>query len=441
MTAYASLLNTVKNLQEEDSKARLHVVHALLKNTLIRDELSNRQVRRQLLAERFNVFAALGLDRRENYHSRFLAYLLDTQGDHDQGSFFLERFLHTLKEMNSQFPESLIVHEGTSRVVPEQFADADGRIDLVIYLANHVVIAIENKIDHFEGERQLPRYRNWLKSLKPVGYPKFLIFLTPDRREPASAKDREDSKVDLILGYGDLVNWLDKCIIALPVTASRLVTVLVQYQQLCRTISGELNMKTLKDEILNLIRQPENLKAALEIAKHLDFEKKSIEENFRKNVVFELRKRLAEAELSTWRASSDYKNGVFGLHYQTHINDKSANYICGIEKLFAPAGCFGWCRPKWIDPKEFSNVDTASLSRQMQGDDQIECNNWWVGRKPIGNPFNQWDEEAIVVIDNDNRQSEHLLAKELADQVWKMFIAYRDEIGKLTSFEQAAKII
>lgn len=440
MTAYVSLLNTVRTLQQEDSKERLHLVQALLGNKLIHDEISKRQVRRQLLAERFNVFSALGLDRRENYHSRFLAYLLDAQSDHDQGSFFLVHFLRFLKEMSDRFPASAIVYEGSPRVVPEQFADAEGRIDLVIYLANHTVIAIENKIDHFEGERQLPRYRNWLNSLRPVEQPKFLVFLTPNRREPESAKDREDAKVDLLIGYGDLVNWLEKCITELPVTASRLATVLIQYQQLCRTISGDIDMKTLKDEILTLIRQPENLKAALEIAKHLEFQKKEIDKTFRKNVASRLETLLAEVGVSNWRASTEYRNGVFGLHYHTHFNDKSPNYLCGIEKLFAPAACYGWCRPKWVDPKELPSVDTASVSRRMQDDGQMEYNNWWVGRKPIDISFNQWDEEAIVTIDHDNRQTEHVLAKQLAEQIWATFTKYRDEIEALASFRQAAQM-
>lgn len=439
MTTYVSLLNAVNALLNVDSEARLRVVQSLLKSALIRDEISKRSVRHQLLAEHFNVFSALGLDRRENYHSRFLAYLLNEHSDHAQGVFFLERFLHLLWAMNPNFPRSIIVHEGASRVQPEQYANHHGRIDLVIYLANHSVVAIENKIDHWEGEYQLPRYRNWLNSLRPGGRPKFLVFLTPDGREAESAKDRGDAQVDLCIGYGDLVKWLNICILELPATAVRLTTVLVQYRQLCKTIAGELDMTTLKDEILTLIRQPENLRAALEIAQYLNFEKGIIENTFKENVVSELTRLLGEAGLADWRAT-DGKNGVLGFRYRTHINGKCSNYTCGIEKLFY-GGHYGWRRPNWVDPKALSNVDTANLSRQMQDEGRKEPEDWWVSWSYLDHPFDNWKDEVIVAIAADNRQEEHALAKQLAQQVWNFFATYRAEIEALPSFQQAAQTV
>jgi hypothetical protein len=438
MTSYVSLLNAVTVLLNVDSQARLRAVQSLINNALIRDEISKRAVRHQLLAEHFNVFSALGLDRRENYHSRFLAYLLNTHSDHAQGVFFLERFLHLLWAKNSNLPRSFIVHEGASRVQTEQFADDHGRIDLVIYLANHVVVAIENKIDHWEGEHQLPRYRNWLNSLRPNGRPTFLVFLTPDGRESDSPKDRADAHVDLCIGYGDLVKWLNTCILELPITAVRLTTVLSQYQQLCKTIAGELDMKSLKDEILTLIRQPVNLMAALEIAQHVNFEKELIRKAFRKNIESELKRLLGEAGITDWLAM-DGKNGVLGVCFRTHINDKCSNFTCGIEKLFA-GGYFGWCRPKCVDPKVLSNIDTASLSRQMQEVGFREPNGWWVGFTSLDNPFDDWQDEVIVAIASDNRQAEHALAKQLAQQVWNVFATYRAEIEALPSFKQAAQL-
>ena len=374
-----------------------------------------------------------------NYHSRFLVYLLNPQNDHEQGAFFLERFLRQLEAMNPSFPKNTIVHEGVSRVLAEQFADDNGRIDLVIYLANHTVVAIENKIDYWERERQLPRYRNWLNSLRPVGRLKFLVFLTPDGREPESAKDRADARVDLCIGYGDLVKWLNTCILELPITAARLTTVLLQYQQLCKTIAGELDMKTLKDEILTLIRQPENLMAALEIAQHLNREKELIEKTFRKNVMSALNGMLKKAGILDWRAM-DGMNGVLGLCYRTHINYESTNYTCGIENLFSDRGHYGWCRPRDVDIRVSSNIDTTSLSRQMQYEGDGEPANWWVGHANVNKPFDCWEDDVVVEVSRDNRQGEHVLANQLAQQVWAIFITYRAAIEKLPSFIQAAQI-
>ena len=47
---------------------------------------------------RFSFFEVLGLQRAEEFHSKFLASLLDPTGTHAQGSLFLERFLdHCIK--------------------------------------------------------------------------------------------------------------------------------------------------------------------------------------------------------------------------------------------------------------------------------------------------------------------------------------------------------
>ncbi len=50
------------------------------------------QERRKDTGERFNVFSALQLERREIYHSRFIAYLLNPSSHHDQDVTFLNVF-------------------------------------------------------------------------------------------------------------------------------------------------------------------------------------------------------------------------------------------------------------------------------------------------------------------------------------------------------------
>lgn len=435
MSDCESLLASVNSLLREDSEERLKGVTRLLKHPLIQDELAKRPMRRMLLAERFNIFSALWLDRRENYHSRFLAYLLDPKSDHDQGHFFLERFLRYMKK-DSALPQGEIVHEGASRVVEQQYAGTYGIIDFVIFLANHTVIAIENKIDHSEGEHQLPRYRKWLNSLG-TNDQKFLVFLTPNGREPENPDDRKDARVDLCLGYSDLAKWLEKCIHELPVTASRISTVLVQYQQICKIISGEPDMTNIKDEILNLIRQPENLKAALEISKYLDMEKNAILEKFRANVIAEFAKLLGENQITDWHAMV-VPWGNFGIYHKDHSNN-SQNYKYIIENIFNNKGCYGWCRPQKMDYKNLPHADTLDISKKMIANGMGEFDDWWVVRKNLDDVFKSWDDDAIIMINNDNRQiDEFPLAKKLTQQIFQIFIAYYKEIEALPSFKQAA---
>ncbi|MCV3482123.1 PD-(D/E)XK nuclease family protein [Campylobacter sp. CNRCH_2014_0184h] len=42
-----------------------------------------------------NIFEALGVEYKENYHSKFIAYLIDPHGDHYQ-EFFANEFLKKL---------------------------------------------------------------------------------------------------------------------------------------------------------------------------------------------------------------------------------------------------------------------------------------------------------------------------------------------------------
>ncbi|MCV3336356.1 PD-(D/E)XK nuclease family protein [Campylobacter sp. RKI_CA19_01121] len=44
-----------------------------------------------------NIFEALGVEYKENYHSKFIAYLIDPHGDHYQ-EFFANEFLKKLED-------------------------------------------------------------------------------------------------------------------------------------------------------------------------------------------------------------------------------------------------------------------------------------------------------------------------------------------------------
>lgn len=133
---------------------------------------------------RFNIFDALGVARAEIRHSNFLAWLLDPNESHGQGSLFLKAVLmDLLKQTPAETrPLSPIELDG------EELRGVEVRrewrsIDLLIKCEQPAfVIAIENKVDSGEGEGQLQRYEDAVRQEWPALRP-LHVFLTPDGSE------------------------------------------------------------------------------------------------------------------------------------------------------------------------------------------------------------------------------------------------------------------
>jgi PD-(D/E)XK nuclease superfamily protein len=140
---------------------------------------SQKEVRRQT-APRFNLFEALRIAHKEQVQSRFLAFLLDPTESHDQGDMFLRTFLEYI-----QLPESLPQRLDGAVAKTERGIAPYGRVDIAITLPDRRIIVIENKVDASEGEEQIARYQDWLRSKpQPTHGQHLLVFLTPEGMEP-----------------------------------------------------------------------------------------------------------------------------------------------------------------------------------------------------------------------------------------------------------------
>jgi len=183
--------------------------------------------RRQQLAERFNIFSALRVERRELAHSAFLAYLLDPTAQHDQGARILKSFL---AHLNIGIPAATDL-EGT-KVTAEQALGEHGRLDIVITLPGGMVVAIENKVDAGEQEEQIARYQQWLVDQGPALRSSHrLIFLTPDGRRPLKENPTTGIQV-WCCSYEQIARWLS----AIPDLPVRLATVVRMYADTCMQI-------------------------------------------------------------------------------------------------------------------------------------------------------------------------------------------------------------
>ncbi len=158
-------------------------------------------------APNFNIFRALGLQRRESKHSRFLAELLDPRGSHAQGDRFLTAFLCLAREFGLHCPSEWPVEPKKNwEITTEEVVSESDRLDIVLRCRRaRFMMVIENKIDAPEGYKQLLRYENWLQKQKAEFDFRNLVFLAPDVRQPRTISTAKC----LCLSYREHVSdWL-----------------------------------------------------------------------------------------------------------------------------------------------------------------------------------------------------------------------------------------
>lgn len=138
-----------------------------------------------------NFFVAAGLEKQEIRHSKILAFLLDPNKPHGLGDFFLKRLLRLIVTENNN---------SSMAVTPLQLALADlsdtrvateqDHIDVLAWSeSNRIVLAIENKVDAKEGEKQLETYRTRIEdSPKFKNYSHLFAFLTKNGIDGADSK-------------------------------------------------------------------------------------------------------------------------------------------------------------------------------------------------------------------------------------------------------------
>lgn len=129
----------------------------------------------------FNIFEALKVEMKENYHSAFLAYLLDSNKGHYQ-TIFLEKFLEriTLKTKLTHFKS-----KDCESITTESSTYQSRRIDILMKFSNGYHIIIENKISACDQEAQI---RDYVESLHKQGVEAkqiLVIYLTKYDTDPS----------------------------------------------------------------------------------------------------------------------------------------------------------------------------------------------------------------------------------------------------------------
>ncbi len=134
----------------------------------------------------FNVFDALGVSEKENYHSAFIAYLLDCQNGHYQDEFaklFFEKLPQ--EKIPDKFKKLNIDKMSVSTEEVTKNIKKDRRIDILLTFDRNISIIIENKIYAKDQKAQIKDYIREIherySTENKANYP-LVIYLHPNQK-------------------------------------------------------------------------------------------------------------------------------------------------------------------------------------------------------------------------------------------------------------------
>lgn len=199
----------------------------------------------------FNVFLAISdIYYRENFHSDFMAMLLNPSSPHHEGVLFLQEFIDMLNRKSKEEGKERLIKKEWYNHNTEVFREK-GRIDILIKGNKHLII-VENKINNaVDQNRQLPgyvdyvldRYKNYILDavlylpLKEDKRPNESTWLTGDHKKvferlliiPAYSTTQNINIVD---------DWLEPCFNKCQDNNTK--PVLMQYLELVKILNRNL---------------------------------------------------------------------------------------------------------------------------------------------------------------------------------------------------------
>jgi len=259
----------------------VEVLQSLLKKVnKIVDEHNAIIEERRKRGELFNIFDVLGLDSDEvRCHSAFIGELLNVNGNHGQGSSFLDAFISATEIKDLGLNTDAEYCKTDKEVYVGKVTDEEGgRVDILIHSAQKAII-IENKIYASDGYKQLIRYNN------VQDWDKFIVlYLTLEGSKPdeTSTKNKQGKicEYKCISYRKHILSWLDRCI-KLAAEKPPIREVIIQYKNLILSLTNQfMDIKENENEekLLNLITTKENIKGVVNILQSRDkFYKKCFE--------------------------------------------------------------------------------------------------------------------------------------------------------------------
>lgn len=163
----------------------------------------------EILSENPNIFEILKTQTYEIRHSNFLAWIFNPNANHGLGDRFLKMFLIDLAvdKKSNDFNVLTVQNLDYSNIeIRREWKD----IDIVIIFPD-LVVAIENKINHFETPGQLETYKNEIEHTFNVKH-KVFVFLNPSGYD-ASHIEFISYSYETIAKYLEQILFLNKSLL------------------------------------------------------------------------------------------------------------------------------------------------------------------------------------------------------------------------------------
>ena len=365
----------------------------------------------------FNVFSVLRSPSDEvTLHSRFLHALLDWK------SPGAER--ENLKDFLQHVAEKEFEEKGTK--VRREYDN----IDILITNDAQQAVAIENKIEARDGDRQLEKY---YKALRKEGYNNIhFLYLTLHGNDPSdgSRGDLDGETISPISYKDDLLPWLE-CCQKRAYDEPTLRESVAQYRQLVRKLTGTDLTEAYMSELKKLLEQGNNLALASDLIKattevHIDLLKElweAIESELNKAIPDLPEKSNRDSDVSRKRIGEFVRSQRYSKDHGLYYPFGSGTASLGVQvahKIF-----FGVC----CSEREYDKLENA-LHGVSGGDPWAKGG--WPWHKYVNDNLNLKDptHETWEMLSNKEKSSKYVaeIAAEVADglkKVWKRLKARR----------------
>jgi len=274
----------------------------------------------KISGENFNIFNILKLTSDEVSHTKFIAMLINPEGEHCMNNLFLDLFLKTINIDESK------MYDFSNAEVKTEYSFGNGQIDILIK-TNKKKIIIENKIYAKDQDEQLKRYHDYDENA-------ILLYLTLNGHEPSENSTGGNTLIKnkdyFCISYKDhILFWLESCIKE-TIKYPFLRETINQYILLIKQLTNQTRSKQMKNELIDLItKSDENFKAYSFL---IDLKREDIYENILKNKVVPELKRIAQNYQLIFNICNDKKN-ILMYDYGFSFNKQEWNEI-SIEFYF-----------------------------------------------------------------------------------------------------------
>lgn len=211
----------------------------------------------------FNVFSALGVEKKEIRHSALLATFLNPNDFHGMSDIFLKEFMNRIDFNKFPTRDALVFTEeviSNNRRLDIDICSNDGKYKVVI----------ENKIYTVDHDKQVSAYFDDLKKQNLIDYK--LVYLTLDGEEPTEEISEEDKKHLTCLSYKeDIINMLDSVASIKNMLPQPVLEVIRQYCLTLKNLTNQGVDKIMNDEISMLLLKGDNLKLAEEMYNQIEY--------------------------------------------------------------------------------------------------------------------------------------------------------------------------